>query len=77
MTVDCVRALKFTLIVWELCSCCVVHCDCRWNRGSVQQSIIIVGGVLRMHTSLYWLSVVLYACVVVHNDFRWNCGSVH
>jgi hypothetical protein len=28
----------------ELCACFVVHCDCRWNRCSVQQSIIIVGG---------------------------------
>jgi hypothetical protein len=60
-----------------LCACCVVHCDCRSNRGSVQQSIIIIGGFLCMPIGLCLLSVELCACVVVHIDFRWNCCSVH
>ena len=59
-----------------LCACCVVHCDCRSNRGSVQQSIIIIGGFLCMPIGLCLLSVELCACVVVQSDFRWNCGSV-
>ena len=40
-----------------LCACCVVHCDCRSNRGSVQQSIIIIGGFVCMPIGLCLLSV--------------------
>ena len=32
----------------ELCSCFVVHFDYRWNHSSVQQSMLIVGGFVRM-----------------------------
>ena len=38
---------------------------------------MIIGGVISMHSSVFWLLVELRACLVVHNDFRWNGGSVH
>jgi hypothetical protein len=36
-----------------LCACFVVHCDCRRNCGSVQQSMLIVGGFVCMSRGLY------------------------
>ena len=53
MTVDCVHALKFMLIVGGIVCVFVVHCDFRWNLGSFQQSILIVGGFVRMPRGLY------------------------
>jgi hypothetical protein len=28
-----------------VCACLVVHCECVWISGSVQEFIIIVGGI--------------------------------
>ena len=28
-----------------MCACLVVHCECLWTSGSVQEFIIIVGGI--------------------------------
>jgi len=35
--------------------CLVVHWDCLWICGSVQEFIMIVGGIVCLFSSLYWL----------------------
>ena len=35
-----------------MCVCFVVHCDCLWISGSVQEFMIIVGGIAVVFSSL-------------------------
>jgi len=36
----------------KLCPCLIVHCDFQWNCGSVQRSMMIVGGIAVVFSSL-------------------------
>ena len=47
----------------NLYTCLEVFIDSRWNFGSVQYLIAIVGGSVCMLGRLYWLSVKLCECV--------------
>ena len=55
--------ISFYWLTVELCACSIVYYDSRWNCGSVQYLIAIVGGSVCMLGRLYWLSVKLCECV--------------
>ena len=75
----------------DLCAYIVEYNDCRWNCGSFQHFMMIVGGIAYVFTSLYRLPVELCvsslvhsersvepcSCSVVNSGYRWNCVRVH